>query len=358
MKRGLVLLAILLLAGAGIAYYFLMPAQKAITLTGIVTTDDVIASAQISGRLEKLLVNQGDIVKRGELLAVIQPAQWQADMNFYESSRRQAATQVSQSQAELRYQETQTQNQILQAQANLASAQSQVKQAQAELENLQLTYQREEKLFNDHIESQQAYDLARTAYAAGQAHLAALQQLVQASEAALALAKSTQEQVAMRRAALEMTQHQLDAAAAQVEKAKVQLGYTEVRSPIDGIVDVRAALSGEVVTPGQAIVTLINPDDLWVRADVEETYIDSIHIGDTMKVRLPSGRELEGTVFYRAVDADFATQRDVSRTKRDIRTFEVRLRCDNSNRELAVGMTAYVQLPLKPASTTPSSNDR
>ena len=51
-------------------------------------------------------------------------------------------------------------------------------------------------------------------------------------------------------------------------------------------------------------------------------------------------------VFVRGVDAGFATQRDVSRTKRDIKTFEIRLRCDNSDRSLAVGMTAYVTLPL------------
>ena len=54
----------------------------------------------------------------------------------------------------------------------------------------------------------------------------------------------------------------------------------------------------------------------------------------------------EGTVFFRGVDADYATQRDVSRTKRDIKTFEIRLRCDNSDLALAVGMTAYVALPL------------
>ena len=50
--------------------------------------------------------------------------------------------------------------------------------------------------------------------------------------------------------------------------------------------------------------------------------------------------------FYRGVDADYATQRDVSRTKRDIKTFEIRLRCDNEDRSLAVGMTAYVLLTL------------
>jgi len=102
-----------------------------------------------------------------------------------------------------------------------------------------------------------------------------------------------------------------------------------------------------VVTPGQAVVTLINPDDLWVRADVEETYIDRVKIGDRMSVRLPSDAVMECPVFYRGVDAGFATQRDVSRTKRDIKTFEIRLRCDNADRRLAVGMTAYVSLPLK-----------
>jgi len=54
-----------------------------------------------------------------------------------------------------------------------------------------------------------------------------------------------------------------------------------------------------------------------------------------------------GCMTVRGVDAAFATQRDVSRTKRDIRTFEVRLRVDNRDRALALGMTAYVSLPVR-----------
>jgi len=122
------------------------------------------------------------------------------------------------------------------------------------------------------------------------------------------------------------------------------LDYTQIRAPSDGIVDVRAALEGEVVNPGQGIVTLIDPGQLWVRADVEETYIDSFKLGDKLPVRLPSGAERTGTVFFRGIDADYATQRDVSRTKRDIKTFEIRLRCNNDDQALAVGMTAYVTL--------------
>ena len=110
--------------------------------------------------------------------------------------------------------------------------------------------------------------------------------------------------------------------------------------------DVRAALQGEVVNPGQPIVTLIDPDNLWVRVDVEESYVDRIRLGQRLEVRLPSGALREGTAFYRAVDADYATQRDVSRTKRDIKTFEIRLRVENKDRALAVGMTAFVVVPL------------
>jgi HlyD family secretion protein len=84
-----------------------------------------------------------------------------------------------------------------------------------------------------------------------------------------------------------------------------------------------------------------------VRADVEETYIDRIKVGDRMQVRWPSGTTTDGVVFYRSVNASYATQRDVSRTKRDVKTFEIRLRCDNKDRRMAVGMTAYVMLPLE-----------
>ena len=256
----------------------------AIVLTGIVTTDEVIVSSEIQGRLQELLVKEGDAVTNGQLLGLIQPEEQQADVAFYANSEKQSAAQVT--------------------------------QAEADLENARLLYTREEALYKQGADSEQAYDQARTAYAAALARVDSLSK-------------------------------QTRAAGAQQEKAAVQLGYTKIYAPLTGIVDTRAALQGEVVNPGQAIVTLINQDDLWVRADVEETYIDRIHLGDKLQVRLPSGARRVGTVFYRSVDADYATQRDVSRTKRDIKTFEIRLRCDNRDRSLAVGMTAYVTLPLK-----------
>jgi len=277
----LILVAALIVDGV---YYGTRPKSGEIVLTGIVTTDEVTISPQIQGRLQQLLVKQGDVVEKGQLLAVIQPQEQMANLDFYNKSDQQYAAQAAQAQADLDYAE--------------------------------LTYKRDQALHDKRVVSEQDFDQARTNYEAAKARV-------------------------------EMMKRQNEAAAAQTQKAMVELGYTKIVAPVAGTVDTRVALEGEVVNIGQPIVTLIDPDDLWVRADVEESYIDRIRLGQALPVKLPSGAVLDGRVFYRGVDADYATQRDVSRTKRDIRTFEIRLRCDNRDRALAVGMTAYVTLPLR-----------
>jgi HlyD family secretion protein len=295
--------------------------------------------------LQQLFVAQGDPVKSNQLLALLAPQEWRAGAGYYANTERQTAAQVSQAEAEWKYQDAQASNQIRQAEATLAATEALVKQAQADSEIARLIFERVEDLSKTRVEAVQSFDQARTAYEAAQARVESLQKQVLAAQAGVGLARSAADEVVARRAALEAARHQLAAAAAQKEKADVQLAYTEVRAPIDGTVNVRAALTGEIVNPGQPIITLVNPDDLWVRVDVEEGAIDRIRLGDKFSVRLPSGARREGTVFFRGIDADYATQRDVSRSKRDIKTFEIRLRCDNSDRSLALGTSVYVTLP-------------
>ena len=115
-----------------------------------------------------------------------------------------------------------------------------------------------------------------------------------------------------------------------------------------GIVSVRVARQGEVVQAGGPIVTILDIDHLWVQADVEESLIDSIAFGQKLRVRLPSGNVIEGTVFFKGVESDYATQRDVSRTKRDIKTFAIKVSVPNTDRRLFAGMTAFVLLPPQP----------
>ena len=346
MRRAIRPLLLLGLLAAGGLYWYRTSRPVPLVLTGIVTTNDVVVSPQIAGRITQLPVKEGDTVKTNQLLAVLDPGELQQEEAFYTASAEGASSQVQESVAALRFQERQVGDQISQAEANLAAAESQRAAAQAELDNARLSFDRADKMLKEGVVSQEQLDQARTGYQVAQSKIASLEKQIDALRSAVALARTAADQVSIRRSQLQGTQKQQAAAAAQRAKAGVRLAYAELHAPIDGIIDVVAARVGEVVTPGQPVVTLINPDDLWVRANVEETYIDRVRIGDRLPVRLPSGEEREGTVFYRGVEAAFATQRDVSRTKRDIKTFEIRIRVDNSDRRLAVGMTTYVVLPV------------
>ncbi|MGA8223059.1 MAG: hypothetical protein WB780_15530, partial [Candidatus Acidiferrales bacterium] len=74
-------------------------------------------------------------------------------------------------------------------------------------------------------------------------------------------------------------------------------------------------------------------------------YIDSVQFGQKLRVQLPSGDILEGELFFKGVENDFATQRDVSRTKRDIKSFAIKVSVPNTSHRLFTGMTATVLLP-------------
>jgi HlyD family secretion protein len=345
MLKRLISLAVLLAIGGGIYWYSTRPITS-LTLTGTVTTNEIVVSAQIGGRIERLLVNEGDTVTKDQLVAVLMPGELQQERAFYDANVEGAGSQVAESEAALRLQERQTTDQIKQAQANLAAAEAQHQAAQAQLEDARIGLERQQRMMKDGVGTQELLDRARTAADVARSQLAAFAKQVDAQRSAVALAEASAEQVSVRRSQVRANRQQQAAVTAQRAKADVRLAYTELHAPIAGIVDVRVALPGEVVNPGQPVITLINPDDLWVRADVEETYVDRIKVGDKMRIRLPSGDEVQGEVFYRRLDAGFATQRDVSRTKRDIKTFEIRLKVDNKDRRLAVGMTTYVELPL------------
>jgi HlyD family secretion protein len=346
MSRKLLIVILLLVAvGSAIVYFTTRTRSNGLVLTGIVATDDTIVSSQIGGELTELSVKEGDYVRCNELIGLIDPQQYRADRRYYHRTQQSMASQVRQAEVSLRYQELQTRDQIRQAEATLASAQAQQAQAAANLKNAQDNYRRTRALFKEGIATAQSDVQAEATYEADKAALESAAKQVAVQKAALALARSNEQQILLRRSQLVGNERQWAASVAQTDKAQVILDETQIRSPIDGVVDVRAALQGEVVNAGQAIVALINPDNLWVSVDVPETYLDRIRLGDHFSVKFPSGMVKTGTVFFRGVDADYATERDVSRTKRDIKTFEIRLRVNNSDRRIWPGLTAYVTFP-------------
>jgi HlyD family secretion protein len=234
---------------------------------------------------------------------------------------------------------------LKQAAATLTSTRAQLDQALANLWRDQSDYDRMQKLFDGGVASAQDRDHADATLRASKANVKALEDSVKAQDAALGVAQANRKQVDVRSSDIATTLAQLEQARANAAETETQLGYTEIYAPIDGIISVRVSKQGEVVAQGSPIVVVVDVDHLWVRADVEESYIDSVQFGQTLRVKLPSGKIIQGQVFFKGVENNFATQRDVSRTKRDIKTFAIKVAVANEGRRLFTGMTATVLLP-------------
>jgi multidrug resistance efflux pump len=96
---------------------------------------------------------------------------------------------------------------------------------------------------------------------------------------------------------------------------------------------------------GETIVTIMDLTQTWVYAPLPETQADAVQLGDTLRVVMPSGETVDGKVINKATEADFATQRDVSSRKRDIKTIELKLLIDNPGEKFVPGMTAQIYIP-------------
>jgi HlyD family secretion protein len=387
MKRGILLLAIVA-AVAAAAWWFERPRPQTLVLTGTVDGNEVVVGSKITGRIVSLAVDDGQWVKAGDLIAVLDQDELRADQgaagdaiaqasasarqsvaqtelleHTLPTKVRQAEAQVEQAQAQLqqaRAQVAQTQAQLRQAQAQVAQTQAAAAKAQDNFNRIRPLVERDINPPQDLVAAQTDLDSAkaneqaaeagveatRRVVAAAQAGVEASGRGVAAAQAALADAQQQERQVPVQQRqtdALRAAQAQAEANAAA---AAARFGQTRILAPASGIVTLRAARQGEVVNPGSPIVTLFDLSSTWVDADVEETYADLIAMGQTLRVRLPSGTEVSGPVIYKAVEADFATQRDVSRTKRDIKTVAIRVRVSNPQGKLALGMTAWVMLPV------------
>jgi len=326
-------------------YYFSTPHGSELPLTGVVDGNEVIVSPQITGRIINLTVDEGSRVKKGDLIAQLDPKELQASLAAAKANVASLEAQVGAAGHNYALTDSQTDASVKQAQATLTSTSAQLDQARANLWRDQTDYDRIQKLFDGGVASAQDRDHAQATLQASQANVKALEDSVSAQQAALAVAQANRKQVDVRGSERATTIAQLEQARASAVETETELGYTTINAPIDGLVSVRVAKQGEVVAQGAPIVVVVDVDHLWVRADVEESYIDSVKFGQTLRIRLPSGDTLEGKVFFKGVENDFATQRDVSRTKRDIKTFAIKVSLPADDERLFTGMTATVLLP-------------
>ena len=345
--RNRVFLILGILTAGSLLWYLLTTHRSSdLELIGTVDANEVLVSSKIPGRIQTLTVDEGDTVKAGQLIADIESEDLQA--------AQQAAAATAQSQQFKVGETVETEHQTrgetgsatLNAEAQLSAAKASLAQAQANYDHQKADTSRTVALTQQQIMSEQAKDDAVTGLQAAKAAVDAARDTVAAAEASLRQARSHELLTNVAARTVDETRDQAANARALAQEAEVQLGYAKVLAPVDGKVNVRAARQGEFVAAGAPIVTIMDLSQTWVYAPLPETQADSVKLGDSLRVVMPSGATVWGKVISKASEADFATQRDINGgLKRDIETVQIKLIIDNPGERFVPGMTADVYIP-------------
>ena len=345
--RNRVFLILGILTAGSLLWYLLTTHRSSdLELIGTVDANEVLVSSKIPGRIQTLTVDEGDTVKAGQLIAVIENEDLQAAQQAAAATAKSQQFKVGETVETEHQTRGETGSATLNAEAQLSAAKALLAQAQANYDHQKADTSRTVALTQQQIMSEQSKDDAVTSLKASKAAVDAARDTVTAAEASLRQARSHEllTNVAVR--TVDETRDQAANARALEQEAEVQLGYSKVLAPVDGKVNVRAARQGEFVAAGAPIVTVMDLSQTWVYAPLPETQADSVKLGDSLRVVMPSGATVWGKVISKASEADFATQRDINGgLKRDIETVQIKLIIDNAGERFVPGMTADVYIP-------------
>ena len=335
----------LLTVGSLIWYFATTRHSSDLQLIGTVDANEVIVSSKIPGRIQTLTVEEGQDVTQGELIATIESQDLDAALKAAEATEASQRSKLNGTEETERQNQGETSSAVVSAEAQVKSAQAALAQAQAQYEHQQADTSRAVTLAQQGIMSEQTRDEMVTALAAAKAAVDAARQNLAAAEANLRQARAHELLTDVSARTVDQTRADAANARALAEEAQVEEGYAHIVSPINGKVAVWAARQGEVGTVGEPIVTITDLSQTWVDAPLPETQADAVQLGDSLRVVMPSGETLWGKVIAKSAEGDFATQRDVSSMKRDIKTIQLKLLIANPGEKFVPGMTAEVYIP-------------
>jgi len=333
-KRAVIFILILVIA-ASVAAYILREERgrgpgDSLTIYGNIDIRQVNLAFYDEGRIERLLVDEGQEVKAGQLLAVIDPARYESAVEHLKG-------------------EMETQEQILTRLHNgsrpqeIKEARARVRAGEAVVKDARITYERLKTLAKTQYVSRQQLDDAEAKLDAALANLDAARQVLE-----LAVIGPRTEDI---RAA----EAKLRAIKGELALAQERLKDTRLFSPSDGIIRERILEPGDMAFPQQPVYTLALTNPLWVRAYVPEPDLGRIALGMKAEVRVDSypGKAFEGWVGYISPTAEF-TPRNVETP--DLRTrlvYQVRIYVCNHENRLRLGMPATVTIRLNQKMASP-----
>lgn len=316
-------------------------------------------TSRIPGRVLSVLVEEGDRVRRGEVVVRLDPADVEEQVRQAEAALEAARARVPQALAAVDLASDTAQHQVEQAQAAVqaaraqaASAEAQVAAAASQRTRAEADLRRAQELFaQGAVPAQQvdaaraAADAARAQHEAAQAQWRAAREQMLAAEAALRLAQAARRQVDIRQRDVEQARAAVRQAEAALQLARLQLQHTVVRAPLSGVVVERRADPGEYAAPGAPLLVVADTSTVWVNLAVSETQIGSVRAGQAARVTVDAlpGRVFAGRVESRSPAADPRT-----------RTFLVKVRVPNPDGALRPGMFARGRITVRSRRDAPA----
>jgi len=283
-------------------------------------------SSRIAGQVIKVNVEENQAVKKGDVLVEIDPKDFQVTVQQDEANLQSAAANYEAAKVNVPVTTINTGStlssagadvqgsnaQIAQAEKQLEAARARVVQAQANATKSDADLQRYKPLVEKDVISKQQFDAAVAAADANKAALAEAQANVIASEdavrvardnlarsqAALQFAQTAPKQVAIQKAKADQAAAQVAQAQAQLDQAKLNLSYTKIIAPEDGIVTRKSVELNQNVSVGQNMMTLVSLDDIWITANFKETQLEHMRAGQPVTVSADAygGRKYDGRV--------------------------------------------------------------
>ncbi|MBK9316965.1 MAG: efflux RND transporter periplasmic adaptor subunit [Acidobacteria bacterium] len=263
------------------------------TLQAVTT---VQVGSQVSGSIQALYADFNSEVKKGQVVAQLDPAIFRAQLNQARANLEQARADVADSKARLSAARATVEN----LQAGVSSSNANVAALKAQLDDAQSFYKRQEDLFEDGLISNRELESARTGFQAAQARYN--QAAAQLEQARLSERTSASAGIQQAQAQVQMAEAKLKQTAAAVELAEANLSHTTIHSPIDGVVVLRNVDVGQTVAASlqaPTIFTIANDlTQMQVIANIDEADIGVIDKTNRVRFTVDAypGRSFEGAI--------------------------------------------------------------
>lgn len=385
-------LLVLLGAGAYGAYRLSRPPEQGtdeVRVSGNIELRDIDIAFQFGGRLSDLAVEEGDPVHRGDVIARLDTDELEEQHARAAAALAAARSGLRQLEAAIALRREQVSGEIMRAEAEvdravatlaeleagarpqeLEVAAAAVASASGEFARAESDWERAQTLYADEDISTAQFDEARSRYEVAAARLAEARERrnlveegprqedidsasaeVNRARANLRLAEAGRLEVTRMQEEIEGRRAEVRLSEADLAIAGTRLSDAEVVSPIDGVVLVKAAEAGEIMSPGSPVVTLGDLAHPWLRAYVNETDLGRLELGAAVPVRTDSfpGKVYEGRLSFIASEAEFTPNQIQTEEERVRLVYRIRIDIDNPDGELKSNMPADARVPLRPA---------